>query len=78
MKRSIAFGFALSVLTATAAIASPQVVATNHSNTAVAQVSSEVHVADAGKTAVRPALDLRSGTLVAENRSEFGSQYQRY
>ncbi|HEX8592670.1 MAG TPA: hypothetical protein VF682_05240 [Pseudomonas sp.] len=89
MKRTIALSFAFSVLTATAAFASPQS-ATSVAQPVVAQASTQiaerltrdnadVHVAAAGsKTFDRAFLPVDSKVLVAENRKEFGSQYQRY
>lgn len=89
MKRTIALSFAFSALTATAAFASPQA-AISVTQPVVAQASTQVaerlnsdqadvSVAAAGsKTFDRAYLQLDSKVLVAENRKEFGSQYQRY
>ncbi|KFE50012.1 hypothetical protein [Pseudomonas syringae] len=81
MKRTIALSFAFSVLTATAAFASPHA-ATSVAQPVVAQASipvADAHAAAAGsKTFDRAYLQLDSKVLVAENRKEFGSQYQRY
>jgi hypothetical protein len=74
MKRTITLSIAFSVLTATGAFASPQS-ATSVTQHVVAQASTQV--ADR-KTFDRTRLQLDSKTLVAENRKEFGSQYQRY
>lgn len=88
MKRAIAFGFALSVLTATAAMASPQTVT---GQPAMASDASSLRLVDRvhgnGKEvriaqSVNPIFvsqPLSQGkVMVAENRREFGSQYQRY
>ncbi|MFJ5296779.1 hypothetical protein ACIQAL_09665 [Pseudomonas sp. NPDC088368] len=77
MKKSIAFGFALSILAAGSAFAAPEktyqraiVDATN-----VSTLDSKV----ASKDAVKPFDTKASSTvIVAENRKEFGSGYQRY
>ncbi|MDY7560629.1 hypothetical protein QN382_00750 [Pseudomonas sp. 10B1] len=77
MKRTLAFGFALSVLAATSAFASPQTT-TSVAKPAVAEAT-QARVADnSGKTFDRLSSDLHSNVIVAENRKEFGSQYQRY
>jgi maltoporin len=87
MKRAIAFGFALSVLTATAAMASPQTI-TSQSSLASAASSlrlvdrvhadgKQVRVAQTGDKSFSQSLE-QGKVLVAENRREFGSQYQRY
>ncbi|MEB0079523.1 hypothetical protein QN386_07595 [Pseudomonas sp. CCI3.2] len=77
MKRTLAFGFALSVLAASSAFASPQTTAS-----VAKPVSAEVthvRVADtSSKTFDRLSSDLHGNVIVAENRKEFGSQYQRY
>ncbi len=82
MKRTIAIGFALSVLTATSAFASSHTT-TSAAQPVVAEVSNartldRLHVTDTGsKSFDRLQGDLK-GVVVAENRKEFGSQYQRY
>jgi hypothetical protein len=80
MKKSIALGFALSVLAASSAFASPQA--------SVAQpvvlepiyvhaTALDAKVAD--KDSVQPFAGKSFSTvIVAENRKDFGSQYQRY
>lgn len=81
MKNAFAFSLALSALATSAAFANPQPAA--HVAPAIhAQVKTEqaVNVAlaapDKAASGFKQALD--SGVLVAENRHEFGSQYQRY
>ncbi len=83
MKRTIALSFALSILTATGAFASTSPTQTVAAATKVADrssvVTSEVRVAGAGnKTFDRAEVNLDKKVVVAENRKEFGSQYQRY
>lgn len=85
MTRTIALSFALSILTATGAFAStsPTPTQTVATATQVADRSSivtpEVRVAGAGnKTFDRAEVNLDKKVVVAENRKEFGSQYQRY
>lgn len=83
MKRTIALSFALSILTATGAFASTKPTQTVAAATQVADHSSvatpEVRVAGAGsKTFDRAEVSLDKKVVVAENRKEFGSQYQRY
>lgn len=83
MKRTIALSFALSILTATGAFASTSPTQTVATATQVADRSSivtpEVRVAGAGnKTFDRAEVNLDKKVVVAENRKEFGSQYQRY
>ncbi|RMQ94249.1 hypothetical protein ALP94_04266 [Pseudomonas savastanoi pv. glycinea] len=83
MKRTIALSFALSILTATGAFASTSPIHTVAAATQVADRSSvvtpEVRVAGAGnKTFDRAEVNLDKKVVVAENRKEFGSQYQRY
>lgn len=83
MKRTIALSFALSVLTATSAFASTSVTQPVATATHVADrsltASTEVSVAGAGnKTFDRVATGQDKKVIVAENRKEFGSQYQRY
>jgi hypothetical protein len=80
MKRTIALGFALSVLTATSAFASnastriAAATAVPASTTAV-----QVQIAGPGnKTFDRAQIKSSKTVVVAENRKEFGSQYQRY
>jgi hypothetical protein len=80
MKRTIAIGFALSVLTATSAFASSHTT-TSAAQPVVAEVSNartvdRLHVTDS-KSFDRLQGDLK-GVVVADNRKEFGSQYQRY
>jgi hypothetical protein len=76
MKKSIAFGFALSILAAGSAFASPE-----HINQRAIVDASTATVLDskvASKEAVKPFATQTSGTVtVAENRKEFGSSYQR-
>ena len=77
MKRSIAFGFALSVLAATSAFASPQTT-TQAAKPVVVAESDHVRVTDnTAKTFDRLDTNLHGNVIVAENRKEFGSQYQR-
>jgi len=77
MKRKLAFGFALSVLAATSAFASTQTT-TSAAKPVVAEVS-HVRVANnAAKTFDHLDSNLHGNVIVAENRKEFGSQYQRY
>lgn len=87
MKRAIAFGFALSVLTATAAMASPQTVTGQPSMASASSLrlvdrihadGKEVRVAQTGKQAFASQSAEQGKVMVAENRREFGSQYQRY
>lgn len=83
MKRTFALSFALSILTATGAFASTSPTLTVAAATQVADRSSvtthEVRVAGAGnKTFDRAEVNLDKKVVVAENRKEFGSQYQRY
>ncbi len=83
MKRTIALSFALSILTATGAFASTSPTQIVAAATQVADRSSvvtpEVRVAGAGnKTFDRAEVNLDKKVVVAENRKEFGSQYQRY
>lgn len=77
MKASIALGFALSVLVAGSAVASPE-----KANQNGAPVPAQMIVLDskvASSQSVKPFGSKASGTvLVAENRKEFGSRYQRY
>jgi len=77
MKRTIALGFALSLLTATGAFASnspTQVAATSTSTSA-----EQMRVAGPGNmTFDRAQVEAKKPVVVAENRKEFGSQYQRY
>jgi beta-lactam-binding protein with PASTA domain len=84
MKRTVALSFALSLLTATGAFASnsstaPAVHAPVLSAQQLDTAKAEVELAGAGnKTFDRAAVSLDKKVLVAENRKEFGSQYQRY
>jgi hypothetical protein len=79
MKTTIAFGFALSVLAATSAFASPMT-STSAAKPVVVAESDHVRVADnTAKTFDRLGeANLHGNVIVAENRKEFGSQYQRY
>ncbi|MDB6047265.1 MAG: Uncharacterized protein JWR17_11 [Pseudomonas sp.] len=78
MKTTIAFGFALSVLAATSAFASPMT-STSAAKPVVVAESDHVRVADnTAKTFDRLEANLHGNVIVAENRKEFGSQYQRY
>ncbi|WP_268797439.1 hypothetical protein [Pseudomonas huanghezhanensis] len=77
MKTSIAFGFALSVMASTAVLASPE----KAHQPAVVDASSAALISNqvAAKDSVKPFDSKSSGTvIVAENRKEFGSHYQRY
>jgi hypothetical protein len=86
MKRTLALSFALSLLTATGAFASTSSTSSaTHSPVPSAQrldtASYVVEAAAAGagnKTFDRAAVNLDKKVLIAENRKEFGSQYQRY
>lgn len=83
MKRTIALSFALSILTATSAFASTSPIQAVAATTQVADrattASPEVRVAGVGnKTFDRVEVNLDKKVVVAENRKEFGSQYQRY
>lgn len=77
MKHTLALSFALAVLTTTGAFASTtptQAVAAS-----VSSKASDVRVAGAGsKTFDRAVVTSDKKVVVAENRKEFGSQYQRY
>ncbi|TDV70248.1 hypothetical protein [Pseudomonas sp. LP_7_YM] len=75
MKRSIAFGFALSILAAGSAFAS----SARHDQRAVADAATALNGQASSKGVVTPFHSKVSGTvIVAENRKEFGSGYQRY
>ncbi len=77
MKKSIAFGFALSILAAGSAFASPEknIQRPNLQASSAVVLDSKV----ASKDAVKPFDSHSSSTvMVAENRKEFGSSYQRY
>ena len=79
MKRTIALGFALSVLTATSAFASnsPTQIAANATSTSIK--SGQIQIAGPGNmTFDRAQIEAKKTVVVAENRKEFGSQYQRY
>ncbi|SEJ07077.1 hypothetical protein [Pseudomonas sp. NFR16] len=81
MKKSIALGFALSVLAATSAFASPQ--ASTAGQTIVLEPTyihaTAINADGADKTGVKPFASPSTNTvIVADNRKEFGSQYQRY
>ncbi|MFJ3481994.1 hypothetical protein ACIPL1_01310 [Pseudomonas sp. NPDC090202] len=76
MKKSIAFGFALSILAAGSAMASPE----KTYQRAIVDASSATVLDSkvASKDVVKP-FESKAGTvIVAQNRKEFGSQYQRY
>lgn len=82
MKRTIAIGFALSVLTATSAFASSHTT-TQAAQPVVAEASNartldRLHVTDTGNKSMDRLQGDLHGVVVAENRKEFGSQYQRY
>lgn len=77
MKTSIAFGFAVSILASTAAFATPQASGQRPvaDTASVTTIDSKVVSTDS----VKPFDSKSSGTvIVAENRKEFGSSYQRY
>ena len=77
MKKSIAIGFALSVLAAGSAFAAPE----KTYQRAIVDVSSATVLDSkvASKDAVKPFDSKSTSTvIVAENRKEFGSSYQRY
>jgi hypothetical protein len=77
MKKSIAFGFALSILAAGSAFASPE----KTTQRALVDASSATVLDSkvASKDAVKPFDSKSTSTvIVAENRKEFGSSYQRY
>jgi len=77
MKKSIAIGFALSVLAAGSAFAAPQ----KTYQRAIVDASSATVLDSkvASKDAVKPFDSKSTSTvIVAENRKEFGSSYQRY
>jgi hypothetical protein len=81
MKKSIAIGFALSVLAAGSAFAAPQ--ASNVRQTIVLEPTyihaTAINAKVADKEIAKPFASQSNGTvIVAENRKEFGSQYQRY
>lgn len=77
MKRTLAFGFALSVLASSAAFAAPHAA----TEPAVAQNVIELpatHVTADAKRTPKVERDVSKQVMVAEVRREFGSQYQRY
>lgn len=77
MKASIAFGFALSVLVAGSAVASSE--KANQNGTPLPAQTTVLDTQVASSQSVKPFDSKVSGTvLVAENRKEFGSRYQRY
>ncbi|WP_341962910.1 hypothetical protein [Pseudomonas sp. RC10] len=81
MKKSIALGFAISVLVATSAFASPQ--STQAGQTIVLEPTyihaTAIDANAADKTSIKPfAAPSSSTVIVADNRKEFGSSYQRY
>ncbi|SQF98290.1 Uncharacterised protein [Paucimonas lemoignei] len=79
MKRTIALSFALSVLTATSAFAStsPTQVAAATTSTSIKPVQVQA-TGPGNKTFDRAQIQSTKTVVVAENRKEFGSQYQRY
>jgi hypothetical protein len=80
MKKSIALGFALSVLAATSAFASPQASTAQTivlEPTYIHATAIDAKVADKA-TAKLFTRQSTSTVIVADNRKEFGSQYQRY
>ena len=81
MKTSIALGFAASILASTAAFASPQVASPRSvaDASSITTIDSRVDSGVVSKDSVKPFDSKSSGTVVvAENRKEFGSGYQRY
>ncbi|MFJ3481993.1 hypothetical protein ACIPL1_01290 [Pseudomonas sp. NPDC090202] len=81
MKKSIALGFALSVLAASSAFAAPQ--ASTAGQTIVLEPTyihaTAIDAKAADKQAAQPFASSSShSVIVAEVRKEFGSQYQRY
>ncbi|WP_296255748.1 MULTISPECIES: hypothetical protein [unclassified Pseudomonas] len=81
MKTSIVLGFTLSILAASSAFASPRSPAASqtrvpeatHAHAAV----TDANIAD--RAGLKPfAMQPSSTLMVAENRKEFGSSYQRY
>lgn len=81
MKKSIVLGFALSVLAATSAFASPEPSTAGQTivlePTYIHATAVDTKVAD--KTSIKPFTTQSSSTvIVADNRKEFGSSYQRY
>ena len=77
MKATIAIGFALSVLAAGSALAAPE-----HNSQRVGVTPFSTAALDntpVNKPAVKPFDNTASAAvIVAENRKEFGSAYQRY
>jgi hypothetical protein len=74
MKSIIGIGFALSVLGATSAIAAPHATqAVVAANTASQPATVNVNTVSSDRQDVQ-----KAKLYVAENRSEFGSKYQRY
>ncbi|MDE1169494.1 MAG: hypothetical protein PW845_29970 [Pseudomonas sp.] len=83
MKRALAFAIALSALTTSAAFATPQMATPNVVNSVAAHFTTDLkslRIAENGseKTLQRQHQDAPRAVYVAENRAEFGSQYQRY
>jgi hypothetical protein len=88
MKTSIALGFALSVLASTAVFASPEkshqraiVDASSATviNQTVAAATTNDDITAANRNGAQPFSSKSSSTvIVADNRKEFGSSYQRY
>ncbi|MGV8919272.1 MAG: hypothetical protein ACOH2R_15965 [Pseudomonas sp.] len=76
MKRNLVIGLALSVLSATSAFASTQTV-TSAAQPVVAEASNARTIDRLHVTDIKSVNSLK-GVVVAENRKEFGSQYQRY
>jgi hypothetical protein len=77
MKKSIAFGFALSILAAGSAFAAPEKAYPRAivDAASVSTLDSKV----ASKEAIKPFDSKASSTvIVADTRKEFGSSYQRY
>jgi hypothetical protein len=87
MKNSIVAAFALTVLAATSAFASPQtttapakpVVLESTYVHAVAAATTNDDITAANRNGAQPFSSKSSGAvIVADNRKEFGSSYQRY
>lgn len=78
MKNAFAFTLALSALATSAAFASPQhsAAATGAQVTAQQPVDVAQASTDKGADGFKKATD--EGLILADNRKEFGSQYQRY
>ena len=79
MKRTIALSCALSVLTATSAFASTSPTQVAAAKTSAPVTAVQVQATGPGnKTFDRAQIQSTKTVVVAENRKEFGSQYQRY